>query len=219
MLDGKHFIPWTTDARQLLSGKSGDNRRTREWIRKLLLVSTAGLRDFESGLPIVASPRGHGKSAIVARHAVRLLDTPANYIALRDVSPFVSELASASITIPPKQSDSLISSYRWATLWRCTLLAHVACMVLRQRNVLIATDSDDEAKRTLTLHQHFLASTIQENNAPDQLTYSNFVQQVWAESLGHIESRHQRRADGFLDRGLSKNNYHRPARNSIFNFC
>lgn len=181
MLANKNFIPWAADARELLSGKLGGGSASRDWIRNLFLVSTAGLISFERGLPVITSPRGHGKSVILARLAVRLLVEGGNdYATLRESSPFVNELAPRSITVPPAQIDALIGYDRWLLLWKCTLLAHVACMALRQKRT--PDQSSDQALRLA-----FYVGNESASNA-HELTYFQFAQQVWAESKGHVES-------------------------------
>jgi len=184
MLAGKHFLPWATDASELLSGKSGETSRSREWIRKLFLVTTAGLEGFEGGLPVVASPRGHGKSAIIARLAVKLLDSESDYVTLSENSPFVNELASGSIVVKSTQIAALISHERWTVLWQCSLLAHIACMVLRSRKV-IDQRTGDEFEKTLKQHFHAPADHLE---VGQELSYYTLVKQVWDESRGHVES-------------------------------
>ena len=180
MVEGKNFVAWATDAHQILGGKGGDPRRHRDWIRDLYLVSTLGLTNFEnSDFYSIASPRGHGKSLIIARKAVKMLDAD-TYVTLRPTTPFVNELSSQSIPIPNSQLVNLGKTDNWIILWKCTLLAHFACMSLRQKRVPDQT-SDDTIK--------LLFQVVAEKGPSDgELSFFEFVKKVWIESVGHVES-------------------------------
>lgn len=133
----QNFSPWTTDAKELLRGGSL-LVKSKAWIRDLYLVECEGIKAYRAGTPIVASMRGNGKSAVVNRQAVILLDNSDRqraYLPLLEHSPFVSELTGSKIRVPAKALDRLTSTPRWAAIWNCTLMAHVACMVLRGRSM------------------------------------------------------------------------------------
>ena len=132
-----NFSPWTTDARELLRGGSALGK-SKSWIRSLYLVECDGIRAYGAGTPIVASMRGNGKSALVNRQAVILLeknDRQRPYVPLLEGHPFVSELTGSKIRVPAKALERLTSTPRWAAIWTCTLMAHIACMVLRGRSM------------------------------------------------------------------------------------
>jgi hypothetical protein len=134
----QNFSPWAIDAKELLRGGDGTLAKSKAWIRDLYLVECDGIKAYRAGTPIVASIRGNGKSAVVNRQAVVLLDKvdrQRSYVPLLGHSPFVSELTGSRIRVPAKALDRLTSTPRWVAIWTCTLLAHIACMVLRGRSM------------------------------------------------------------------------------------
>lgn len=181
MPDGKNFVAWATDAGELLRGR--EQKPSREWIRSLYLVESVGLLAYVAGTPVVASWRGNGKSALVARQAVKLLDMGRKYVTLRPHQPFTNELQPKSIRLDAKKISGLTGVEKWSTLWACTLASHFACMVLRERRV-IGQRTEEEAQRLLA--RELRLDKADAGNA--QLDLPRFVWSIWIGSRGIGES-------------------------------
>jgi hypothetical protein len=179
----KNFVPWATDASELLRGRHGDVRN-REWIRDLHLIESNGLKEYERGTPVVASWRGNGKSTLVTRRAVRLLlDGNGADVTLRPHAPFINELVAKSIELSDEQlGNGLTSSERWYFIWRCTLIVHLACMILRYRNIKGVNSEEISA---ILYKECSLENALDGNQ---KLSLHSFILSVWEGAKGHRES-------------------------------
>lgn len=178
-MDG-FFLPWVTDATALLADihKGG-----RDKLRRLVLVQPTGVLEYEKpGVLFVAGDRGTGKSSVLLKKAVALLERDAkSYRTLRPHSPFVNELAQSSIAVPLQQYRRLSSPTLWELYWRLVLAAHYAAMTLRHRNVPHIGD----AKKILS--DHFIVEPSK-GEPTDALSAYQFFQFVWVNSAGSRES-------------------------------
>lgn len=177
-----HFLSWAPDAQLLLKG--GHATRDRNWIRKLYLVPTSGIAGYEAGSFVVAGPRGSGKSALVARRAVRMLDEKEqNNVLLKKNSPFVNELPASTIKISIEQLRQLTSTRRWTAIWQCVLSAHFAFMVYRERR---QAKNDDDMDLDLLLNKAAkkIGKTLNGNTKLDAIGFLSFVNTFASNSHG-----------------------------------
>lgn len=126
-----NFTPWARDAGTLAADHDAN------WVANLYLVPVPGSDALMSGARVIAAVRGSGKSALLRRHAARLLTRqPDKSVLLRVMPPYVNELKSKEIEIQDSESRQLTSAARWQAIWQCTINSYLAVLAMQSLNSL-----------------------------------------------------------------------------------